>query len=84
MVFTIMKRIEKRLKNLILGLGSMTKVLKWTLKDLFHFSEVQKSQKMNYPIDNTVHFYPYKTFKKAINLPKTFKIDFYKLYKGCF
>ena len=39
---------------------------------------------MNFPIDNTVHFYPCKTFVKAISLPETFKIDFYKLYNGFF
>ena len=54
------------------------------LKDLFHFLEVQKSQKMNFPIENTVHFYPCKTFKKAISLPKTFKIDFINYIKGIF
>ena len=82
--FYELEKNKKRLRTLILGLGSMIKVLKWTLKDLFHFSEVRKSKKNNFPIDNTVHFYPCKTFKNAISLPKHLKLTFINYIKGIF
>ena len=39
---------------------------------------------MNFPIDNTVHFYPCKTFQKAISFPKTLKLTSINYIKGIF
>ena len=50
----------------------------------FPFFRSTKRSKNELPHRHTVHFNPCKNLKRAISLPKTFKIDFYKLYKGYF
>ena len=63
---------QKKTQNFDTRFREHDQSVKMNAKDLFCFSKVWKSQKMNFPIDNTVHFYPCKTFKKDISLPKTF------------
>ena len=75
---------RKKTWNFDTGFWEQDQSIKMNTQVIFPFSESMKKSKINFPIDDTVHFYPYKTFKKATSLPKTFKIDFYKLYKGYF